>query len=179
MSRLKSLQELFQRYRRPGDIVFAWALFALALFLASQIGSQSPWRGTRNIFSQPAFWPTVSLVMMVVFAGLHLLSSALSPRIPGRWTEVAHWVRAVEFVFWFLAYVWAVPVLGYLPTTIIVALLLGWRLGYRRPAPLAGLTVLAVAIVVLFRGLLQVRIPSGAIYTHLPDAVRVFFMTYL
>ena len=27
MSRVKTLQALFKRYRRPGDIVFAWLFF--------------------------------------------------------------------------------------------------------------------------------------------------------
>lgn len=179
MSRLKTLQELFKRYRRPGDIVFASVFFAFAVSLASQIGNQSPWNGTRNIFSQPAFWPTVSLGAMVIFSGLHLLSSALSPRIAGRWTEVAQWLRAFEFAGWFLLYVFVVPYLGYLPTTVLAALILGLRMGYRSPKHLGGLVVTGALIVVTFRGLLQVRVPAGEVYQYLPDAVRVFFMTYL
>lgn len=179
MVRLQTLQEMFKRYRRPGDIVFALVFFAISAFLVSQIGSQSPWNGTRNMFSQPAFWPTVSLVAMVVFAGLHLMSSAVSPRLPGRWEEVSAWLRALEYAVWFLIYVWLVPVLGYLPTTIIAALLLGLRAGYRKPAHLIGLVLTGIAIVVVFRGLLQVRIPAGAAYQYLPDSIRVFFLTYL
>jgi hypothetical protein len=179
MSRLKTLQELFKRYRRPGDIVFAWALFVLAVALASQINTQSPWNGTRNMFSQPAFWPTVSLLLMVVFTGLHLLSSALSPRILGRWAEVAQWLRAVEFAGWFLLYVYVVPYLGYLPTTVLAALLLGVRMGYRSVRSLGVLVAMGTVIVVTFRGFLQVRVPAGEVYQYLPDTVRIFFMTYL
>lgn len=179
MSRLKTLQELFRRYRRPGDIVFAWVFFVLALILVSQIGAQSPWKGTRNLFSQPAFWPTVSLGLMAVFAGLHLVSSALSPRIPGRWAEVWQWVRALEFAGWFLVYVWLVPWLGYLPVTVLAALLLGLRMGYRGARPLLALMAMGAAIVVIFRGFLQVRIPAGAVYDHLPEGIRLIFLTYL
>lgn len=179
MSRLKTLQELFKRYRRPGDMVFAWVFFAFSVFLLSQIGSQSPWRGSRQIFSQPAFWPTVSLALMVLFSGLHLLSSILSPRIPGRWTEVWQWVRALEYAGWFLVYVIVVPLLGYLPTTIIAAVLLALRAGYRRPGQLLALAVLGVVVVIAFRGFLQVRIPAGAAYDYLPESIRIFWLTYL
>lgn len=179
MSRRKTLQEMFKRYRRPGDIVFAAVFFALSAFLLSQTGTQSPWKGTNNVFSQPAFWPTVSLSLMTVFAGLHLLSSGLSPRIEGRWTEVWQWVKGFEFAGWFLAYVWIVPILGYLPTTIVAAAFLGVRMGYRRPVHLGALVATGIAIVVIFRGLLQVRIPAGQAYDYLPDPVRILFLTYL
>lgn len=179
MTRLKSLQELFKRYRRPGDMVFAVAFFVFAVFLLSQIGTQAPWRGTQQIFSQPAFWPTVSLALMSVFAGLHLLSSLISPRIPGRWAEVWQWVRALEYAGWFLVYVWVVPILGYLPTTILAAVLLALRVGYRKPSQLLSLALLGVVIVIAFRGLLQVRIPAGAVYDYLPESIRIFWLTYL
>jgi len=179
MSRLKTLQELFKRYRRPGDMVFAWVFFVFSVFLITQIGTQAPWRGTRQMFSQPAFWPAVSLALMVLFSGMHLLSSILSPRIPGRWAEVWQWVRTLEYAGWFLIYVSAVPLLGYLPTTIIAAVLLALRAGYRRPSHLLALAVLGAVIVIGFRGFLQVRIPAGAVYDYLPDAIRVFFLTYL
>jgi len=179
MSRLKTLQEMFKRYRRPGDLVFAVVFFLLALFLLSQIENQSPWNGTRQIFSQPAFWPTASLIAMTLFAGLHFLSSAWSARLPGRWHEVWQWVRALEFAGWFLAYVWIVPTLGYLPTTILAAILLALRAGYRSARQLLSLAFLGVVIVVVFRGFLQVRIPAGAAYDYLPEGIRLFWLTYL
>ena len=179
MSRLKTLQELFKRYRRPGDAVFATVFLLMSLFLLSQLGSQAPWNGTRQIFSQPAFWPSVSLVLMTFFAGLHFLSSIWSPRIPGRWPEVWQWVRSLEYAAWFLIYVAMVPRLGYLPTTVLAAVLLALRAGYRTPRVFAGMAVLGIVIVVLFRGFLQVRIPAGAAYDYLPSGIQIFFLTYL
>jgi len=179
MSRLKSLQELFKRYRRPGDLVFATVFFLTAVFLMTQLGTQAPWRGSRNIFAQPAFWPTASLIAMVLFSGLHFLSSALSDRQPGRWAEVWQWIRACEFAGWFLVYVWIVPTLGYLPTTILAALLLALRSGYRSLKIMLTMAIMAAVIVVVFRGFLQVRIPAGALYDYLPASIRVFWLTYL
>lgn len=178
MARRKGLQELFKRYRRPGDLVFAWIFLLFALFLLSQLGTQAPWKPGGKTFSQPAFWPSVALWSMAGFALLHLVSSALSPRLAGRWREVGHWVRSLEYVGWFLAYVFVVPRLGYLPTTVLFALLLGLRAGYRSGRSFAALAAMAVAIVVIFKSLLQVRIPGGAIYEMLPPGLRSTMLTY-
>jgi hypothetical protein len=179
MTRFKGLQELFKRYRRPGAIVFAWLFFAFAVFLLTQLGTQSPWKWGGKVFSQPAFWPTVSVFLMVIFAGLHLLSSALSPRLVGRWNEVWQWIRSLEYAGWFMAYVFVVPQLGYLFATILFGLLLAVRTGYRSIKTYLSVVVLSVVIVVVFKGFLQVKIPGGAIYEYLPTALRSFMLTYL
>ena len=179
MTRYKGLQELFRRYRRPGDIVFAWAFLILSVFLVTQLDGQAPWNPKARVFSQPAFWPTVAVWAMALFAVLHLLSSLLSRRLAGRWTEVWAWVRSVEYAGWFMAYVFLVPQLGYLPVTMACAVLLGLRAGYRSVKSLGALIVLSVMIVVIFKGVLQVKIPGAAVYEHLPTALRSFFLTYL
>ena len=179
MSRYKGLQELFKRYRRPGDIVFAWAFLALSLFLLTQLESQAPWNPKAKTFSQPAFWPTVAVYAMTGFSALHLLSSFLSVRLEGRWTEVWAWVRSFEYAGWFMAYVFLVPLLGYLPTTMIFAVILGIRAGYRSPQTLAPLLMAAVVIVVVFKVFLQVKIPGAVLYEFLPAPMRSFFLTYL
>ena len=178
MTRLKGLQELFKRYRRPGDIVFAWMFLALSLFLLSQLGTQAPWKTGGKTFTQPAFWPSISVMLMAFFAVLHLLSSALSPRIMGRWSEVLQWVRALEYAGWFMAYVLVVLQLGYLGTTILFAVLLSLRAGYRNWRVLCSMAGMAIVIVVLFKSFLQVKIPGGALYELLPSGLRAFMLTY-
>ena len=84
MSRAKTLQSLFKRYRRPGDIVFAWFALVVSVILLSQIIDQTAWKNGSKLFAQPRFWPAVSLGGMAVFAALHLLGSVLSERIDGR-----------------------------------------------------------------------------------------------
>lgn len=178
MTRFKGLQELFKRYRRPGDIVFAWIFFLLGIFLISQLDTQAPWRSTGKLFAQPAFWPTVSLYFMTGFAAFHLFSSALSPRLDGRWAEIWQWVKSLEYAVWFMVYVFAVPQFGYLPCTVAAAVLLGLRSGYRSAKTLLSLAVVGVVIVVVFKALLQVKIPGGAVYEYLPTALRSFMLTY-
>ncbi|WP_172291919.1 tripartite tricarboxylate transporter TctB family protein [Pseudoruegeria sp. HB172150] len=181
MSRLKTFQDLFKRYRRPGDMVFALAFFLFALFLLVNLPMQTTWVEKRTqLFAQPAFWPAISLVAMTFFAGLHLLGAVVSERIPGRLAEVLYWLRSLEYAAWFMAYVLLVPVIGYLLATILFCGTLSFRLGYRSPQWLLASTVFAVAVVVLFKSFLQVKIPAGAIYDALPPgAFRSFMMTYL
>ena len=178
MLRVKTLQTLFRRHRRPGDIVFAWIVLIFAVFLLSQISTQTTDRAGSALFAQPWFWPFVSLTGMVGFAAFHLLGSALSERIDGRWREVLLWVSSVEYAAWFIAYALVVPIVGYLPTTAFFAVALSFRVGYRHRSMLLWAALSAFVIVVLFKSLLQVRLPGGQLYQHLPDGIRQFMLTY-
>ena len=178
MSRVKTFHILLRRYRRPGDIVFAWIALIFALFMLSQLFDQTAFKEGGKLFAQPRFWPAVSLIGMVAFAGLHLLSSALSERIEGRWKEVWAWLSAFEYAGWFIAYAAAVPYAGYLPSTVLFALLLTLRVGYRSKLALVSAAVSALVIVVLFKSLLSVNLPAGKVYEVLPDGLRQIMLTY-
>lgn len=178
MSRVKTLQALFKRYRRPGDIVFAWVLLFVSVFLLSQLWSQTTWRNGNALFAQPRFWPGVSLALMAVFASFHLLGSALSERLEGRWSEVWLWISSLEYAAWFIAYALVVPITGYLPTTIAFAVALTYRAGYRSRSILMWSAGAAVIVVILFKTLLKVSLPAGQIYQYLPDGLRQIFLTY-
>ena len=102
----------------------------------------------------------------------------MSLRVEGRWAEVKFWIRSVEFALWFMAYVWMAARLGYLPSSIVFPALLAFRLGYRVPRKLGFAAASGVTVVVLFKSLLQVKVPGGAIYETLPDAMRAFMLTY-
>lgn len=179
MSRVKTLQALFKRYRRPGDIVFAWVLLIVSVGLLSQLWDQTTWRNGNPLFAQPRFWPGVSLAGMAIFSAFHLLGSALSERIAGRWSEVWLWLCSLEYAGWFIVYALVVPITGYMPTTVVFAVCLALRVGYRSGKVLAAAAASAVVIVVLFKSLLQVRLPAGEIYQYLPDGIRQFFLIYL
>ena len=178
MSRVKTLQSLFKRYRRPGDIVFAWIFLIFSIFLLTQLFDQTAYKNTGKLFAQPRFWPAVSLIGMTGFAVLHLIGSAASERIEGRWREVMMWVASLEYAGWFIAYAASVPFAGYLPTTVIFAVLLAFRVGYRSARLLGAAVFCAVVIVVLFKTVLKVNLPSGQIYEVLPDGLRQIMLTY-
>ncbi len=175
----KTLQDMFKRYRRPGDVVFAFVFLLFALVLLLQLGEQTKVVKRTKWFAQPNFWPMVSLWAMVVFGFLHWLSSALSDRLPGRWPEVGLWMRSLEYIAYFMAYVKLVPLLGYLPSSVLFALFLALRTGFRSPRTLIIAASFGVAVTVVFRTFLQVKIPAGAVYEYLPDTIRAFALTYL
>jgi len=178
MSRVKTLQVLFKRYRRPGDIVFAWAVLLVSLYLLSQVFEQTSYKPGAKLFSQPRFWPAVSLLCMTGFAAFHLLGSMLSERIHGRWKEVLLWLSSLEYAAWFIAYAALVPWAGYLPSTVIFTLVLTLRAGYITSGMLKAALLCSVLIVLLFKTLLQVKLPSGQIYELLPDGLRQIMLTY-
>lgn len=178
MSRVKTLQALFKRYRRPGDIVFAWIALVVSAFLLSQLADQTAWRNGGKLFAQPRFWPAVSLGAMTFFAAFHLLGSALSERIEGRWQEVWLWITSLEYAGWFVAYAIVVPYAGYLPATVVFAVALTLRVGYRKTSTVLISAVCAVVIVLLFKTFLRVNLPSGLIYESLPDGLRQIMLTY-
>lgn len=178
MSHVKTLQALFKRYRCAGDIVFAWIALVFSVFLLTQLADQTAYRSGGKLFAQPRFWPAVSLAGMVVFAVFHLVGSALSERIAGRWKEVLLWLSAFEYAAWFIAYAAVVPFIGYLPTTIAFAVLLTLRVGYRSRLLVGSAVVSAIVIVVLFKTLLKVNLPAGQLYESLPDGLRQIMLTY-
>jgi hypothetical protein len=182
MATIKTLQDLFKRYRRPGDLVFAVLFLALSLFLVSQLGSQthwekSVWEANKSVFARPAFWPTVALIGMTAMALLHWIGSVSSPRIDGRWQEVGLWLRSLEYAAWFMVYVWVVPYAGYLASTLVMCVLLALRLGYNARMA-AWSAVGGLATVLLFKTFLSVKVPGGAIYEYLPNGLRAFMITY-
>lgn len=178
MSRVRTLQALFKRYRRPGDIVFACVMLAVSVFLLSQLVEQTTWRAGAKLPAQPRFWPAVSLIGMTMFAALHLLGSFLSERIEGRWREVRVWFASFEYAGWFVLYALAVPYGGYLPTTLLFALLLVLRAGYSSRRILIWTALCAVGIVLVFKTFLQVKLPAGAVYERLPDGLRLIMLNY-
>ncbi len=179
MIRAKTLQDLFKRYRRPGDLVFALLFLLFSVFLALSLDKQTAWATGTRFLAQPAFWSYAAVFTMVTFGLLHLISSLWSPRLEGRWREIGFWLRSLEYAGWFMAYVFLVPRLGYLPSTLLFCVGLAVRVGYGRPRYLLAAGTVALAIVVVFKSLLQVKVPGGQIYEHLPDTLRAFMLTYL
>jgi hypothetical protein len=175
----RTLQDMFKRYRRPGDIVFAVLFLAFSVFLLSQLGEQTQVVKRTKWFAHPGLWPTVAVWCMVLFSFLHWLSSALSDRIDGRWAEVGFWVRSLEYVAYFLIYVLLVPQLGYLPSTMLFAVFLTLRSGFRGSGAIGIAALFGFVVTIVFRAFLQVKIPAGAVYEYLPDSIRAFALTYL
>ncbi len=166
--------------RRAGQLLFALAFLVGALILLALLTDQTAWKARTKLFAQPRFWPGLSVAAMVLFGALHLRAQIrqLGRARPVRadWVEARRWGRALEYVGWFLAYVWLVPIIGYLPATLLFAPLLSWRLGYHSARMLWISALFGLGVVVLFKTLLEVRIPGGLVYEYLPGALRSFLI---
>ncbi|MEM9063455.1 MAG: tripartite tricarboxylate transporter TctB family protein [Pseudomonadota bacterium] len=166
---------------KPGAVVFAAAFLVLAVVLLAQIGEQAKFSaktlGTGKMFAQPAFWPAVSLAGMVVFGLLHLIS-AYRARIAGRRDELLSWLGPLEYLIWFMVYVFAVPMVGYLPATLVFTTALALRAGYRSTRMLGIAALTGIGIVLIFKTALSVKIPGGALYEFLPDGLRSCAIVY-
>ena len=161
--------------QRPGVLVFI-ALFVLfSIFLLSQLGAETRFVPNGKLVEQPRFWPAIGVLSMV---GFGLAQIALNWRVKEGWDpgEVAVWLRAFEYMAWFMVYVAVVPVLGYLATTIAFTTSLAFRQGYRGVRSLGAAALLGLTIVLVFKTGLSVKIPGGAVYEHLPGPLRNFMI---
>ena len=160
---------------RPGGFLFVALFVLLSVLLLSQMGSETKFSAKGNLVAQPRFWPAVGIIMMVVFGALHLILS-WKDRVGGAGAEISIWLRAFEYLIWFMIYVAAVPIIGYLAATILFTVLLALRQGYRGTRQLIAAALLGFAIVLVFKTGLSVKIPGGAIYEYLPGAMRNFMI---
>lgn len=153
----------------------AWALLLAAPW-------QLQWQAERGWAQQPGLFSLLGVLGMVIFGGFecwHLARRTGHARGVSAAPEFRLWWAALEYVAWFMAYVLLTPLLGYLPTTVVFALGLTWRLGYRRRVH--GLAALAVAVltVVVFKGALSVKVPAAGWYEVLPEPWATFFIVNL
>ncbi|MGB7241304.1 MAG: tripartite tricarboxylate transporter TctB family protein [Sulfitobacter sp.] len=168
---------IFPEGRMPAELLFSMLLLIFAGLLLAAVGWQTTWLPGKGLAAQPRFWPTLSLCGLILFAVLHQISRSRLPRTPGRWAEAWTWIRSLEFIGWYMLYVSAIPIIGYLLATVTFCTLLSLRVGYR------GRTVLIAAlfglfVVLLFKSALNVKMPGGEIYQLAPDSLRYILLRY-
>lgn len=168
---------VFPEGRKRGELLFSFVLLFSALALLAALPWQTTWLNGKGLAAQPRFWPALSLCGVVLFAILHAVLRGKLDRTPGRWLEGLIWIRSLEFIGWYMLYVAAIPVIGYLLGTVTFCTLLSFRVGYRGKtllwAALFGLT-----LVLFFKTAMNVKIPGGAIYEYAPDGLRYILLSY-
>jgi len=161
---------------KRGHLIFALMFILLSISLLLQIEEQTKWVLKVKFAAQPRFWPAVSLIGMVSFAGLYILYLPQKNLVRADWLETRKWLQTIEFPLWFMIYVNLNPILGYLPSTLIFVPALIWRMGYRTPIMFKSGVAFALVVVIVFKSFLDVKIPGGAIYEFFPNSVRNFFI---
>lgn len=168
---------IFPEGRKPGEMLFSLLLLLVAGALLAALPWQTTWLDGRGLAAQPRFWPALSLSGVILFAILHKLSRNKLDRTPGRWLEGLTWVRSLEFIGWYLVYVAAIPVIGYLLATVIFCTLLALRVGYRGKT-LLWAALFGLGVVLVFKTAMNVKIPGGAIYEYAPEQLRYILLRY-
>ncbi|MEL7098350.1 MAG: tripartite tricarboxylate transporter TctB family protein [Pseudomonadota bacterium] len=179
---------------------FAWAFFGytgwddrrlpepIGLYVLDQIGLAEFEGRARlgRILKQGWVAPAICLVILLPAALLNIIEAWRTYRWRVRFKqpssayhEVILWLRALEFVGWFIAYTALVPILGYLLSTLLLGTLLPLRLGYRSWRWLGICLLTSMAIVLLFRSGLQIRTPVNIwLYDQLPQDARNFMLRW-
>lgn len=160
----------------PGELLFALLFLLFAVFLLSQLGTEAKFSAKGKFFSQPALWPGIGVIGMTVFGAVHAAGTLRGRRLVVELVEGAYWLRPLEYLAWFMAYVAATPIIGYLAASVLFMVILCFRAGYRGARALIAAGLVGLLIVLIFKTGLSVSIPGGAIYEYLPTEWRKFML---
>ncbi|MDT0683045.1 tripartite tricarboxylate transporter TctB family protein [Roseicyclus sp. F158] len=169
---------VFPLGRKPGELLFCAAFLIFAAAVLAMMSWQTSWLPSAGLAAQPRLWPALSLGGMALFGAILWARTFRTMRTPGRWQEAAQWMRSLEFVGWYVLYVLAIPVIGYLPATILFCVLLTLRLGYRSRLALISAFAFALFVVLTFKTAFNVKIPGGALYELAPEGLRYILIRY-
>lgn len=162
--------------RTAGQLVFILAFLGVSVLLFLLIDVETEWKTRTKTVAQPRFWPLIALFMMTLFPALHLWRMKTRTFHRRDREELLLWLRPLEYMLWFMVYVVIVPVAGFLPATMVFAPLLAFRAGYRSRFMLFMAFAAGVTIVLIFKSMLGVKIPSPPWYDLLPQPWRSFFI---
>lgn len=169
--------DFFPDGRKRGEILFSALMILMGGLLLGALPWQTSWIDGRGLAAQPRLWPAISLVGLIVFAALHFGARLSAKRTPGRWHEGLAWIMSLEYIAYYLTYVWAISVVGYLLATCCFCIGLGYRIGYRGWALWIAFAF-ALFVVLVFKAGFNVKIPAGAIYEYAPEAIRYTLIRY-
>ena len=169
--------EFFPDGRKPGEILFSALMIIFGGLLLAALPWQTSWIDGRELAAQPRLWPALSLGGLIVFAAMHFTLRLQVTRTPGRWKEGLAWILSLEYVAYYMVYVWAIPLIGYLLATIVFCVLLTYRIGYRGKALWIAFAF-ALFVVLTFKTGFNVKIPGGAIYDFAPEGLRYYLFRY-
>ena len=187
------VENLFAFKRGRGDLVFSVIMLGVVLLLLLYFGSESGWEQRKlpqkrfgKILKQAWVGPLLCMAILLPAAIVNLWQSVkkrrrdIRQRVPNRIRyELMMWVKSFEFIAYFLIYTFTISYLGYLLSTLLFAVLLTYRLGYRSRRWMAISLASAFAIVVLFRTILQIKTPINIwLYNQLPAGLETFMKVY-
>ena len=188
-----NVADLFNFNRGRGDLLFSLLFLGAALFLAISFFGESGWadrdlpqKRLGKALKQPWVGPLIAMAIFLPAAIGNFLLSLRRARLDRRKHkpnktrfEVVQWVRAIEFIVYFIIYTRSIEIIGYLFATMIFAALMVYRLGYRSWRWVGIALATSFVSVLFFRTMLQIKTPVNIwLYNQLPADLARFMKVY-
>jgi hypothetical protein len=164
-------------------LIFAAVSVALlaSLGLATRTGADSGGWWTR-----PALAPGVALGLLAAANLISLFTAITDLRRnpPGAaeraaaLIQFAGWLRPVEYLAYFAAYLWAIQHIGYIPASVVFVIGLIFRAGLRGWGWVVAGLGLVLFLLLVFRMALGVWMPAPDLYDLAPEVLRTILFRW-
>ena len=187
------VENLFEFKRVTGDLTLSIIFLIFVSFLLINFNTESGWDGRElsqkrvgKILKQQWIGPLICMIILVPATLFNLYESIVQLKINKRLRmpkrinyELSQWLKSLEFIVYFLVYTNIITIFGYLISTIIFAIFLTYRLGYRSLTWIARSAIAAFIVVIIFRSILQIKTPVNIwLYKYFPQNLEVFMKIY-
>ena len=187
------IENLFEFKRKDGDLFLSFICLLFAVFIIFHFSSETGWEDRTldhkrfgKILKQPWVGPMACVSILLPAAIFNLVSSYRKWRyknrnlIPNRFFyEFSIWLKALEFIVYFLIYTLSIRYFGYFLSTVIFGIFLTNRLGYRSLRWQVRTILTTIAIVLIFRTFLKIKTPVNIwLYEFFPKNIETFMKIY-
>ena len=187
------VENLFEFKRITGDLTLSIIFLLFVVFLLIYFNSESGWsardlnqKRVGKILKQQWVGPLMCMVILLPATILNILEAFKAYKkskrllLPNKiMYEMTQWIRSLEFILYFLVYTFSITVLGYLISTLIFAVFLTYRLGYRTKKWIFISLFSSFIVVLIFRTILQIKTPVNIwLYKFFPENLEVFMKIY-
>ena len=193
LERKFKIEDLFEFKRKDGDLFLSFICLLFAGFIIFNFSSETGWEDRAldhkrfgKILKQPWVGPLACVTILLPAALLNILPSyrrwiyKKRNLIPSRFFhEFSIWVKALEFIGYFLIYTLSIRYLGYFLSTVIFGVFLTNRLGYTALKWQIRSILTTIAIVLIFRTFLKIKTPVNIwLYEFFPQNTETFMKIY-
>ena len=187
------VENLFEFRRITGDLTLSIIFLFFVGFLLVHFNSESGWNGrdldqkrVGKILKQQWVGPLMCMAILIPATFFNILEAFKAYKkskrllIPNKTLyEMIQWIRSLEFILYFLVYTFSISILGYLISTLIFAVFLTYRLGYRTKKWVLISLFSSFIVVLIFRTILQIKTPINIwLYQYFPENIEVFMKIY-
>ena len=187
------VENLFEFKRITGDLTLSIIFLLFVVFLLIYFNSESGWsardlnqKRVGKILKQQWVGPLMCMAILLPATILNTLEAFKAYKkskrllLPNKiMYEMTQWIRSLEFILYFLVYTFSITVLGYLISTLIFAVFLTYRLGYRTKKWIFTSLFSSFIVVLIFRTILQIKTPVNIwLYKFFPENLEVFMKIY-